>query len=263
MTPYYEHGGITIYLGDCREVLPMLPTVDAVLADPPFGIGFKYESYIDTPEGYGAFVWGVVESTEGKCSPGSPVFVWQAMPNVRHFVEWFPREWRIFAAAKNFVQMRPTPMQYAFDPVLVWWTEGEPWTAGTANRDFYVANTSAAVSNPAAPERQHPCPRPIDQLNHIVAQWVRPGGVVLDPFMGSGTALVAAKNLGRRAIGIELEERYCEIAVQRLKQESLFSSRGEAKKPTQLPLGETEWNAEGNAQTVATHTTTEKDSSTL
>jgi site-specific DNA-methyltransferase (adenine-specific) len=221
MKPYYEQDGITIYHGDCREILTGLGAVQGVVTDPPFGIGFKYASHDDTPEGYGVFVWGVIESAERLCDAGSPVFVWQAMPNVRRFHEWFPREWRIFAAAKNFVQMRPTAMQYAYDPVLVWWVgDVKPWSDGTTNRDFHVGNTAGVVSRKSH-ERGHPCPRPLDQVEHIISQWVKPGGTVLDPFMGSGTTLLAAKRMGCKAIGIEIEERYCEIAVKRLAQSVL------------------------------------------
>lgn len=220
MKPYYEESGIVIYNADCREALPSLPKVDAVVTDPPYGIGFKYQSHIDTPEGYGEFVWSVIEMSELLCSAGSPVFVWQAMLNVKKFAEWFPRDWRIFAAAKNFVQMRPIAMQFAFDPVLVWWTEGERWSAGTASRDFHIANTSGVISGKTF-EKSHPCPRPLDQVTHILDQWLRPAGTVLDPFMGSGTTLRAAKDLGRKAIGIEIEEKYCEIAANRLRQEVL------------------------------------------
>ena len=221
MTPYYDEDGITIYHGDCREVLPTLGVVDAVVTDPPFGIGFTYVSHRDSPEGYGEFLWAVIEQAERRCAPGSPVFVWQAMPNVKRFSEWFPREWRLFVAAKNFVQMRPVAMQYACDPVVVWWTAGaKPWSAGTANRDFHIGDTAGVISG-LTHQKGHPCPRPLDQVTHMVAQWVRPGGTVLDPFVGSGTTLRAAKDVGRKAIGIEIEERYCEIAAQRLAQRVL------------------------------------------
>lgn len=221
MSPYYAEDGITLYHGDCQDVLPHLGHVDAIITDPPFGIDFKYASHDDTPDGYGAFVWSVIEAAERLCTPGSPVFVWQTMLNVKHFVEWFPRDWRLFVAAKNFVQMRPVAMQYAYDPVVVWWTDGvKPWTAGTANRDFHIGNTAGIISG-LTYQKDHPCPRPLDQVEHIVGQWVRPGGTLLDPFCGSGTTLVAAKNRQRHAIGIEIEERYCEIAVKRLAQRVL------------------------------------------
>ena len=94
-----------LILGDCLEVLPTLPdaSVDGCLADPPYGIGFKYSGHDDTPEGYGEWLWKIIRECERICKPGSPVFVWQAMLNVRHFAEWFPRDFRILAACKNFV----------------------------------------------------------------------------------------------------------------------------------------------------------------
>jgi site-specific DNA-methyltransferase (adenine-specific) len=221
VTPYYQDEAVCIYHADCREVLPFLGTVQGIVTDPPFGIGFEYESHDDTPDGYGAFVWSAIELSERLCEPGSPVFVWQAMPNIRRLHEWFPREWRIFAACKNFVQMRPVSMQYAFDPVVVWWTPGaKPWSAGTSTRDFHIGNTSGVIGRKTH-EKAHPCPRPLNQLEHIVSQWVRPGGIVLDPFMGSGTTLVAAKRLGRKAIGIEREKKYCDLAIERLAQGAL------------------------------------------
>ena len=212
-----EHiGDATLYLGDCLEILPTLPKVDAVITDPPYGIGFKYASHDDTPEGYGAWLWSVIEAAERLCNPRSPVFVFQAMQNARRFVEWFPREWRLYAAAKNFVQMRPTAMQYAFDPVVCWWTDGDgkPWSAGTQSRDFYVADTASQVSNAANVEKGHPCPRPLDQMRVLVQQWAN--GTVLDPFMGSGTTGVACAQLGRKFIGIEIEPKYFDIACRRI-----------------------------------------------
>lgn len=221
-------GDCTLYQGDCLDILPTLGKVDAVVTDPPYGIGFKYKSHKDESEGYGEFLTNAVFAAEGLCSPSSPVFIFQAMPQVRNFSDWFPRKWRIYAAAKNFVQMRPTAMQYSFDPVVVWWTDGEgkPWSEGTANRDFYIANTAPVVASPDNPEKGHPCPRPLDQMMQIVRQWVRPETVCLDPFMGSGTTGVACAKLGRKFIGIELEPKYFDIACKRIedayKQPDLF-----------------------------------------
>jgi DNA modification methylase len=210
-------GNAEIWLGDCRDILPTLPKVDAVITDPPFGVRFKYESHDDTPDGYIGWLWPVIEAAESLCSPGSPVFVWQSGTNIRRLAEWFPRDWRLFVAAKNFVQIRPTTMQWSFDPVVCWWTPGgQPWALGTASRDYYVANTAPIVASPINIEKGHPCPRPLDLLMHIVGQWVRPEGVVLDAFMGSGTTGVACMNLGRSFIGIEREPKYFEIACERI-----------------------------------------------
>ena len=216
MRPDWERDGIQLYCADCMDVLPHLSGVDAVVTDPPFGIGFKYESHDDSPEGYGKWIWSVISSCEAICSEGSPMFVWQTMKNVRHFHEWFPRDYRIFAAAKNFVQLRPTPMQYSYDPVICWWTEGEKWASGTASRDFHIANTAPVVASPLNIEKGHPCPRPLDQVTHMVEQWCKPESVVLDPFMGSGTTGVACVKLGRKFIGIEKEPKYFDIAVKRI-----------------------------------------------
>lgn len=217
-----EHiGDATLILGDCRDVLQTLGRVDAVITDPPYGVGFKYESHDDRPEayegGYDAWLWSILEQCERLCCSGAPVFVWQASLHVRQFATRFPRDWRLFCAAKNFVQMRPTAMQFAYDPVIVWWKEGEkPWSAGTATRDWHVANTAPVVAAPDNIEKGHPCPRPVDQVQHVIEQWVSPSSVVLDPFMGSGTTGVASLKAGRGFVGIEKEPRYFEIACERL-----------------------------------------------
>ena len=203
--------------GDCREVMAVLPRVDAVVTDPPYGIGFKYNTHDDKADGYGEWLQSVIFEAERHCEPGSPIFVFQAMKQVRNFSTWFDRDWRIYAAAKNFVQMRSTAMQYAYDPVIVWWVDGKkPWSAGTANRDFYIANTAPVIACKGNIERGHPCPRPLDQMLQIVSQWVIPDGVCLDPFMGSGTTLVACQRLGRQGIGIELDPDYWAIACKRV-----------------------------------------------
>ena len=87
------------------------------------------------------------------------------------------------------------------------------------NRDYSVGNVAKALQNDPT---GHPCPRPQDTMRHIVSIASLPGMLLVDPFAGSGTTLLAAKNLGRRAIGIELEERYCEIAAKRLSEPSLL-----------------------------------------
>lgn len=221
-------GNATLYLGDCRDILPGLPKVDAVITDPPFGVGFKYESHDDTADGYIEWLWPVIEAAEALCNPGSPVFVWQSGTNLRQLGQWFPREWRLFVAAKNFVQMRPTAMQWSYDPVVCWWTPGEkPYSLASANRDFFIANTAPVVASPMNIERQHPCPRPLDLMTHVVGQWVRPGGAVLDLFMGSGTTGVACMNLSRGFIGIEKEPKYFDISCRRIedaqRQERMFA----------------------------------------
>ena len=233
---------VTLYLADCRDILPTLGKVDAVVTDPPYGVGFKYASHDDRPEayqgGYGAWLWGVLEKCEDLLPDGAPIFVWQASLNVRQFSNWFPRNWRLFCAAKNFVQMRPIAMQYAYDPVVVWWkSDGKGWSAGTASRDWHIANTAPVVATPNNIEKGHPCPRPVDQIAHVVRQWVPPDSTVLDPFMGSGTTGVACVQLGRKFIGIELEPRYFDIACRRISDE-LKRPRLDLGEPVAKPMQE-------------------------
>lgn len=101
----------------------------------------------------------------------------------------------------------------------------------TLNRDYHVGNVAGLFGKRAA----HPSPRPLDTMRHIVALAAPESGLVLDPFMGSGTTLVAAKQLGRRAIGIEINERYCALAVKRLSQE-LLPLAADAPEPEQTSL---------------------------
>lgn len=233
-------GECTLYLGDCREILPTLGKVDAVVTDPPYGIGFKYESHIDDAESYPDFVWPIIEAAEEILADGGPIFVWQSQKWVPRFPELFPRPWRLFIAAKTFVQMLPSPMQHSYDPVVVWWKHGaRPWSAATANRDFHITNNAPVVATPENLERGHPCPRPVSQVRHVIEQWCKPDSLVLDPFMGSGTTGVACVKLGRRFIGIEIEPKYFDIACRRIeaayKQPDLFIP-SPAPKPVQEAL---------------------------
>lgn len=219
MTEWVEIGSARLICADCRDVLPTLNQVQAVVTDPPFGVGFKYESHDDTPAGYIDWLWPILVAAETHCAPGSPFFVWQSGTNIRKFSEWFPRDWRLFIAAKNFVQMRPTAMQWSWDPILCWWVEGDgekPWSAGTASKDFMVCNTAPVIASPDNIEKGHPCPRPLDLLNVIVSQWVKPGATCLDIFMGSGTTGVACVTQGKSFIGIEREPKYFDIACKRI-----------------------------------------------
>jgi len=218
--PYYDHKGITIYHGDCREILPTLEanSVDLVLTDPPYGIKYKNASWSDRPEDYKGLMVFLTKECNRICSGW--IFVFQAMLNAPRFHEWFPSEYRIFAAAKNFAQVTPTRIRHSWDPVVFWCNgdKGKP-QQGVVNRDYHVGDTASVVSNGQC---GHPCPRPLDTIKYIAGIASGDQSLVLDPFMGSGTTLRAAKDLGRRAIGIEIEERYCEIAAERLRQEVLF-----------------------------------------
>lgn len=219
---------VILYHGDCLNVIPKITQkINGIIADPPFCLNFKYNSHDDSPEfykkhgGYGKWLMSRLETAEALCTPGSPVFVWQGAPNFKYFAEWFKRDWRVFVAAKNFVQMRKITMQWSFDPILVWWTpsENEVWSAKTNSRDFFMVNTAGTISNKENMEKEHPCPRQTNLVVHLVDQWCKPGSTIIDPFMGGGTTGVAAVIMGRGFIGIESDPQYFELAVRRISHE--------------------------------------------
>ncbi len=219
--PYWQShdGAAVLYHGDCLAILPELAagSVDAVITDPPYGIGFKYSTHDDTPDGYGKWLWSIIEMCENTAKPDSPVFVWQAMLNVRHFSEWFPRDWRLFAACKSFVQFRPISVQYSWDPVVYWGkVHGEP---SVYRKDWHLQ--MLAPFGAGRKRIEHPCPRPLEQVAYIVDLAARLGDVVLDPFMGSGTTGVACLQTGRKFIGIEQDAGYCAVAAKRLEEASM------------------------------------------
>ena len=233
MKPYYEEAGIVIYHGDCRLVLPTLPKVALVLTDPPYGIGFgEYESYKDDPKGYREFVWGITEECERHVDLGW-VCIFQTAKKCREWHEIFPREWRLIACPKTFVQIfKVTGPTWATDYALVW-PIGKPPQTGKG-RDWKVSNTANMQFH-----RGHPCARPLEQVRYIADCLSEHDNLILDPFMGSGTTLVAAKQLGRRAIGIEIESKYCDIAIERFRQQVLpfgDDKANDGERERQMPM---------------------------
>jgi len=216
MKPYYSHAGIEIYHGDCREVLPTIEQAGAVITDPPFGISWGRATWEDSLEQYPVLMHWLVSECN-RLVPNGWCFVFQAMPNVALFHQWFPEGWRIYAACKNFAQIRPTGIWHSWDPVVFWGNGQTPREKEAVNRDYFVGNVAGVFGDGI----DHPCPKPLDTMQHIVSIASSSGSLIVEPFCGSGSTLWAAKQLGRKAIGIEIEEKYCEIAAKRLSQEVL------------------------------------------
>jgi hypothetical protein len=210
--PYYEQDGITIYHGDCREVLPGLAW-DVLVTDPPYGIA--YASGMTGHDGGTA-----LDGIEG-----------DADTSLR---DWVLSELRGRPAVTFGSWKRPRPEGCR---AVLTWEKGDhvgmgdldfPWKPNTeevyvlgpgfsGHRGSAVLRHNAPVSwNSVGFGRVHAHQKPVTLMESLLQKC--PPGVVLDPFMGSGSTLVAAKNLGRRAIGIEIEEKYCEVAARRLDQ---------------------------------------------
>lgn len=213
MRLYYEHAGITIYHGDCREILPQLPKVYAVITDPPYGIlnlagtgSIPCVRKSPRQEGSGKLKDRILNRTDVR---------WDVAPTAEELES-------IRAMAK--VQILWGGNYFVLPPcraVLVW-DKQQPWENFSQveiawtnlARPAAIFRESATFGNP---DKEHPTQKPITLMQWCVG--LTEAQTILDPFMGSGTTLVAANNLGRKAIGIEIEERYCEIAAKRLSQE--------------------------------------------
>ena len=211
--PYYEHAGITIYHGDCRDVLPQLPNVDLVLTDPPYGIGVEYASFHDTPEELAVLIREVFPLLQ----TAAPVVA--LTPGITNVHAWPKPRWILAWVQLNAQGARGFWGFNEWQPIMVWGTDPFLKRGMGARQD--VIKT---IANPDGLSRwlreNHPCIKPLPSWKKIMAGLSPPGTkCIIDPMMGSGTSLHAAKSLGMRAIGIEIEERYCEIAAKRLSQE--------------------------------------------
>jgi site-specific DNA-methyltransferase (adenine-specific) len=208
---------VVLLKGDALELLPQIPAgaVDAVVTDPPYGIGFKYNTHDDSGDEYEALMGRVVPLTERCVIDGGGLFWWQGMPRCSDWHRWFPTGYRLLASCKNFVQMRPVAVQYAFDPVVFWW-KGKPRVyPENGRRDWHIANTARWVCDKAT-KGIHPCQRPIDAVEYVVRMASNPGDIVLDPFAGSGTTALACLMTGRRCLSIELDPHYHAVAQKRI-----------------------------------------------
>ncbi len=218
LKPYYDEDGITIYHGDCRDILPTLDPVDLVLTDPPYNVGYEYgEGTNDHRDRTEYFEWckqwfgllrrraRVVALTPGTKNIGS----WYQIEDPRCLMCWH-KPAAMGRSAVGFCN---------WEPVCVWSDVALSRQGDNLGTDVVTApiKTMDGIS--------HPCPKPIAWARGFIKRLTR-SGPVLDPFMGSGTVLIAAKDMGLQAIGIEIEERYCEIAAKRLAQ-GVFDFSGE------------------------------------
>ena len=225
MTPYYEHAGITIYHGDCRDVLPRLPMVDLLLSDPPYGVAYQTK-------------WRSRESPL-RCAianDGDMSICRDAWPRMTDRLA-DDRHWYVFTSPRRIAQAAAI---FVGARHIIAWDKGDMGTAGDLESGFGEAweaifygmkgrrplrgrrpRTVLRFDWSSTMDPVHPTVKPVPLLGRMIEWSTEPGEIVLDAFAGSGTTLRAAKDLGRRAIGIEIEERYCEIAARRLSQGAL------------------------------------------
>lgn len=243
IAPFYEDDSVTLYHGDCRDILPTLGMVDHVITDPPYEVEAHTlgrrgntardgkSSFVATrPIDFGA----IDEETRKKVgydlatrSKGwilvfaqvEAVTAWkEALEPARYFRTQI---WRKPNGACQFTGDRPG-MGYEVI-VTAWAGEGRSSWNGGGRHGFYVHNT---VMNGTG----HQTEKPIGLMKELIVLFSNCSETILDPFAGSGTTLVAAKALGRKAIGIEKEKKYCDVIVRRLSQEILPLTFNQPKK---------------------------------
>lgn len=215
MKPYYEENNITIYHGDCREILPQLPPVDLLLTDPPYGIGEaagKNASRVNLarPRDYGCDSW------DDKRIDKDLILL-------------------AIGGANSAVVFGGNYYSDILTPNACWLVFDKDNTGDFADCELAWTNLSGAVRlltwrwngflQQVKEQRWHPTQKPMPLMQWCIERADEKAKIkhetILDPFMGSGTTLLAAKNLGRKAIGIEIEKKYCDIAIKRLAQEVL------------------------------------------
>jgi DNA modification methylase len=212
--PYYQDEWATVYLGDCREILPQLEPVDLVLTDPPYGIAHSSgmggrhgdcsiegdadcslrDAALRLARFRGAFVFGSPKVS--KPAGWKSVLIWNKGEHVGMGdlqMPWKPNFEEIYVLGEGFKGRRDSSVLHF----------------------LAVAGCVGRVKS-----RWHPDEKPVELLRYLLSK--HSAGTVLDFFCGSGSTLRAAKDLGIRSIGIELTERHCQNAVKRLRQESLL-----------------------------------------
>lgn len=228
MKPYYEASGITIFHGDCREILPQL-TADVIISDPPYSER--------THRGHDASASGHIGEGKDNANRSGLGYGWLTESDVVDYVDraihacsgWIvtftdhtlaPLFARELEAAGRYV-FAPLPLYSPGRSVRLSGDGPSSWTdwiivARTAKQSRWGTLPGGYVSTS---DRWHMGGKPLAAMKAIVRDYSREQDLILDPFMGSGTTLSAAKELGRCAIGIEIKEENCEIAAKRLSQE--------------------------------------------
>ena len=223
-----EIGSATLYHGDCREVLPMLPMVDLILTDPPFGMG----NFVQTTGHIRGRGDGVGKAVEWNYEPPDKAVFALMREKSKHRVIWGANFFNCFEADGGAIiwlkRQRMPNFSKADIATCTHFKKTEtveiPWT------NFNVAHEA---------ETDHPCERPV-RLYEWCLDYMPKGHTVCDPYMGSGSCGVASIRMGRAFTGIELDRKYFDIACRRIedaqRQTSLFPEAAKAKTAEQMAL---------------------------
>jgi len=210
--PYYQDEHVTLYHGDCRELLPLIPKVDLVLTDPPYGIGEaaganKSRSKLAVAKDYGVSDWDNKPIEQGLIDR-----------LIKHPAIIFGGNYYAMPASSCWLVWDKLNGDTDFADCELAWTN----LPGAVRRLSYMWN---GMIKQRPEQRWHPTQKPLDVMKWCIDQadtkLKKRVETILDPFAGSGTTLRAAKDMNRKCIGIEREEKYCEVTAKRLRQEVL------------------------------------------
>lgn len=214
MKPYYEDDAVTLYHGDCLDIDAWLEA-DVLVTDPPYGVAYESNFNRDRRSLKLGRKVAADETVEAR---DTALALWGSSPAIT-FGRWDA----------------PRPIDIRARLI---WDKGNsagmgdlsfPW--GRSEEEIYVSGSGFSgkregnvirvqmLMNGSADRPDHPTPKPVPLMERLILKC--PPGTIADPFAGSGSTLVAAKNLGRKAIGVEFEERYCELIAKRLAQDVL------------------------------------------
>jgi site-specific DNA-methyltransferase (adenine-specific) len=243
MRPYYESDGIAIFCGDYRDVLPSLSSFDAVVTDPPYG-----ETSLEWDKKISGWMAALAEHTSCLWSFGSlqmfmdlaeknELFGWKRAQEIvweKHNGSSFhaDRFKRVHELAVQFYRgdwadVFKNPLTTADATARAVRRKKRPAHTGHIEASSYLSfdggprlMRSVIYSRSCHGYAEHPTQKPLEIIKPLLEYSVRPGGSVLDIFSGSGSTLLAARDLGMQAAGIEIDESNCEIAAKRLSQKA-------------------------------------------
>ena len=207
---YYQDDAGEIYCGDCLEIMPLLAdkSIDLCLTDPPYGLDIDYADYQDSDKSLRDFIplfmSGIIRASK-------VCLLTCGIKNITYYPQpYWVLAW-VYTTTNStgkwgFTQWQPI-LAYGKDPYL---------TNGLGRNKDVIKSTGLDTEGTG-----HPCPKPVKFWKDVLLRGsVNEADLILDPFLGSGTTAVACKRLNRRFIGIEISEKYCEIAKNRLQNEA-------------------------------------------
>ena len=246
LPPFYADDQVTIYHGDCVEIMRAMhgTSVDAVITDPPYCSGGALEAQKNTGgQGHrserltagdvewfaadnmttGGLIWlvrAVLVESRRVMKPNRSAFVftdWRMVPHLAPAMESSGLRYRNMIVWDKLSAGLGMGFKPAHEIIL-------EYTNGSTEYALKDGQNVIRVRRVTSAERDHACQKPLAVIAKLIDVAVPPGGTVLDPFMGAGSMLVAAKQRGRKAIGIELSEQHCESAARRCAQEMVLVS---------------------------------------